>query len=188
MIPLTIKYTMLKIIQYGNPILEERSLEVTDYNNKEIQNLIDEMLKVLDKEKDHSAGLSAPQVSNLLRIAICRRTDIEEKLVGKAKKEKITNPDWEVMINPELVYTGKEISINWEGCLSINYGDLFGKVPRSKEIEVKYLDRVGNYKNLKAEGFFSHVIQHEIDHLNGVLFLKYIPDPNELFTGDEITS
>jgi len=176
---------MLKIIQYGNPILEQKSKEVKDHKDPKVQTLIAEMLKVLDKEQDHSAGLSAPQVSELLRIAICRRTDLEERDNPESKKKK-QKPVWEVMINPELIYKSPETSVNWEGCLSINYGDLFGRVPRARDVEVKFLTPEGETKTLKATGFFSHIIQHEIDHLDGILFLRYVKDPNDLYTGEEI--
>ena len=77
-------------------------------------------------------------------------------------------------------------SIHWEGCLSVNDGDLFGKVQRSKEIEVEYIDIMGKVKKIGASDFFSHVVQHEVDHLKGILFLKYIKDPTDLYTSDEL--
>jgi len=146
---------MIKILQYGNPILEQLSTEVTDVKDKEVLKLIDEMVKLLDREQEHSAGLSAPQVGKLLRIAICRRTDLEEKREGKSRKK--LKAEWEVMINPKIVEKSKEDHEAWEGCLSINYGDLFGKVSRPKEIKVEYLDRDGNKKEIAAVDFFSHV-------------------------------
>lgn len=172
---------MKKILQYGSPVLEMQSKMVEDLNDPKVDKVINEMLKILNVESDRSAGLSAPQIGELLTIAVCRRTDLE-KPGERVKNDKI---NWEVMINPVLTYKSDMKSTNWEGCLSVNFGDLFGKVERPFEVEVEYYDIFKKKKKLGAKGFFSHVIQHEHDHLNGVLFLKYIKDPSQLFTGEE---
>lgn len=173
---------MKKILQYGSPILETPSTDVEDIKDAKVQNIINEMLKILKVEADRSAGLSAPQIGELLNIAICRRTDLENSDLNT----KPENIDWEVMVNPKIISKSKSKSTHWEGCLSINDGDLFGRVERPKEIEVEYIDITGRIKKIGARDFFSHVVQHEIDHLNGVLFLKYIADPTELYTSDEL--
>ena len=141
------------------------------------------MFEAIKNHGSGAAGLSAPQIGVLQRIAICKRVDLETK----EKKNKIDDEKlWVVMINPEITNQSKELSTRWEGCLSINYGDLFGKVTRPKSVEVEYFDLKGSRKKLKAEGYFSHIVQHEMDHLNGVLFLKYISNPEELYTGEEL--
>lgn len=173
---------MRKILQYGSPILESPSIDVKNINDSKVQSIINEMLKILRVEAERSAGLSAPQIGELLNIAICRRTDLEDSSLNTRPSE----IEWEVMINPKIIKKSKSKSTNWEGCLSINNGDLFGRVERSKEVEVEYIDISGNLKTLGASNFFSHVVQHEIDHLHGILFLKYIPDPTELYTSEEL--
>ena len=173
---------MKKILQYGSPILETPSKDVEDINDPKIQKIINEMLKILAVEADRSAGLSAPQIGELLNIAVCRRTDLEESDLNT----KASEIDWEVMVNPKITTKSKLKSTHWEGCLSINDGDLFGKVQRPKEIEVEYIDIAGKAKRIGASDFFSHVVQHEVDHLHGILFIKYIKDPSELYTGDEL--
>ncbi len=173
---------MKKILQYGSPILETPSTDVKDIKDAKVQNIINEMLKILKVEADRSAGLSAPQIGELLNIAICRRTDLENSDLNT----KPENIDWEVMVNPKIISKSKSKSTHWEGCLSINDGDLFGRVERPKEIEVEYIDITGRIKKIGAKDFFSHVVQHEVDHLHGVLFLKYIADPTELYTSDEL--
>lgn len=170
----------IKIVQYGNPVLEKKSEIVTDPTTQEIKDLVNRMLEAVKTYGDGAAGLSAPQIGVLKQVAICRRFDLEER--AKTKKGK----EWEVMINPVIIQQSNEYSTNWEGCLSINFGDLFGKVTRPKEIEVEYLDLEGERKKIKANDYFAHVIQHEIDHLNGVLFIKYISDPAELYTSEEL--
>lgn len=170
----------IKIVQYGNPVLEQPSIEVSDPTSEEIKNLVSDMMQALKTHGDGAAGLSAPQIGVLKQVAICRRMDLEE--AGKSNRR----IQWEVMINPKKTYESKEMSTRWEGCLSINYGDLFGKVTRPREIEVEYFDLDGNKKKLKASEYFAHVVGHELDHLQGKLFLSYITDPEELYTGEEL--
>lgn len=168
-----------KILQYGNPILEQRSEEIKEFDTPELKNLVTDMLDTLNARGNTAAGLSAPQIGILKRVAICRRMDLEEEDVNK-------DPVWEVMINPVIKVTSKETTTMWEGCLSINQGDLFGKVTRPKDIKVEYYDITGKMKSLNATGYFSHVIQHEIDHLDGKLFISYVPNPSELYTSEEM--
>ncbi len=183
------KNKMLKILQYGSPILEKPTNKVENVKDPKILKLIDEMLKVLEKEEDHSAGLSAPQVGQSLKIAICRRLDLEDELQDKNKQQNIvkkTEAIWEVMINPQITYKSNDKSTKWEGCLSVNQGELFGEVTRPRIVKVKYTTIEGKEVEIIADGYFSHVVQHELDHLDGVLFLKYINDPTKLYTPDEI--
>jgi peptide deformylase len=167
----------VKIVQYGNPILEEKSLEVGDPKSKETHELVDRMYNAVKSYGDGAAGLSAPQIGILQRVAICRRMDLENKESGNI---------WEVMINPVIKKQSKELSTKWEGCLSINFGDLFGEVSRPREVEVEYYNLKGEKQSLNAKDYLAHIIQHEIDHLNGILFLKYVSDPSELKTSDEL--
>jgi peptide deformylase len=168
-----------KILQYGNQILEQRSEEVKEFNTLELKTLVADMLDTLNARGNTAAGLSAPQIGILKRLAICRRMDLEEV-------NSDADPIWEVMINPVIKVTSKETTTMWEGCLSINQGDLFGKVTRPKDVKVEYYDIEGKKKSLNASGYFSHVIQHEIDHLDGKLFISYIPNPAELYTSEEM--
>lgn len=183
---------MRKILQLGDPRLEKKSIPVVDPAASEVKKLIDDMLQVLESVKEHSAGLSAPQIGENVRIAICRRVDIEEDLaakreeLGTSEDAEELEPIWEIMINPEILSKSTETSEAWEGCLSINKGDLFGEVKRAKWVEVEFTDLEGVRKKLKAPGYFSHVVQHEIDHLDGVLFIRYIKDPTLLYTSDEL--
>ncbi len=171
---------MRKIIQLGDPVLEQKSKLVELPLTKEENLLIDDMLEILNSNPENSAGISAPQVGILKRIAICRRMDLAE---DNDKK-----PLWEVMINPEILLSSDNESIYWEGCLSIKNGDLFGEVSRPEDVRVKYTNRKGEVRELECSDYFSHIVQHEIDHLNGVLFISYIDDPENLYTGKELDS
>lgn len=169
---------MAKILQIGNPILEETSKEVDFPLTKNDKELIKEMLKIVNSDPEKTAGLSAPQIGKAKRIIICRRVD----------KERGRNPkiSWEVMINPVITEFSDKKSSFWEGCLSVKEGEIFGRVSRPDKIEFTYFDVNGEKKELSAKGYFSHVVQHEVDHLNGILFLKYIKDPSQLYTSDEL--
>jgi peptide deformylase len=106
----------------------------------------------------HGVGLAAPQVHEGLRIFVAS-LDMER---GEEPTEPIA------IINPEIVPVGSETVDDWEGCLSIP--DIRGKVPRLREIKVKALDRDGERIELRARGFSARIVQHETDHLDGILF------------------
>lgn len=183
-----------KILQYGNPILEKISKEVTLPINNETANIINDLLDTIISISEYAAGLSAPQIGYLKRIIVCRRVDLENNIIPSQNqiKEKDTNTNGndnvilEVMINPVIIKKSDQISKMYEGCLSINHGDLFGEVQRPFEIEVEYYNQNNQKQSLNAKGFLSHIIQHEIDHLNGILFLKYIKDPSKLYSSEEL--
>src|SRR5690606_15624625 len=83
------------------------------------------------------------------------------------------------LINPEIVKYEGEVVTDFEGCLSVRH--IYGKVPRHTKIRVKALDMDGNEIRLKAEGFLARVIQHEIDHTNGIVFIDHIRDQKDAF-------
>ena len=87
------------------------------------------------------------------------------------------------MINPEVELTSKSKDIIWEGCLSIGTDEnrLFGPVERPSHVKVSYINQEGEQRQLAAKGFMAHIIQHEQDHLNGILFLRYVENPQNLW-------
>ena len=172
-----------KILQIGDPILEGQSKEV-DYKDPKIQKLIDDLIIICKEKADATAGISAPQVGESLRVCICRRTDLEDKSKNPIPDDKL----WEIILNPIIKSTSKKTSTYWEGCLSVGIGPegLFAPVTRPSTIEITYQDRQGNHKTLICAGFFSHVVQHEIDHLDGTLFLKYVDDPTTIWKNKDL--
>ncbi len=146
--------------------------------------MIDDLLAICKEKAEVTAGISAPQVGESLRICICRRTDLEDL----SKKPVPDDQLWEIILNPVVKSTGKRTSTYWEGCLSVGVGPdgLFAPVTRPSTIEITYQDRKGNNKSLTCKGFFSHVVQHEIDHLNGNLFLKYVEDPTTIWKNKDL--
>jgi peptide deformylase len=170
-----------EIIQIGDKRLAEKSqpVEESEVLSREIAELIQDLKDTCNVEPDTSAGLSAVQIGVLKRVYIVRRIDIEKE---------DDEPIWEAMINPEIETEGKQTSIIWEGCLSVgeDQNRLFGPVSRHTYVTVRYLNEKGERKELKAKGFFAHILQHEQDHLDGVLFLKYIKTPENLWKLEDL--
>lgn len=120
-----------------------------------------------------SAALAAVQIDRLDRIVIVR-SDFDDKQVR----------DFTALINPEVVKYEGAVTEDFEGCLSV--ANVYGKVPRYNKIRIKALDQDGNEVRFKAEGFLARVIQHEIDHTNGIVFIDHIKDKkNGFYTLDK---
>ncbi len=143
---------LLPIIIHPNPILRQKSAKIKKISHK-IKRLALDMEKTM-LEKD-GIGLAAPQVGKNLRIIAINTKD------GPL-----------LMFNPKI--TRKSWLKEWgeEGCLSLP--KIYGKVKRKRNVRAVYLDENGQKKKIKAEGLLARVIQHEIDHLNGVLFIDYM--------------
>jgi len=173
----------MKIRQLGDNKLEKKSKPVKNIKDKNIQDLIDNMLHICYGHEKSTGGLAAPQVGKNLRILIARRVDIEEKYkkLGKKISKYLDRKLWEVVINPKTLKKGRRKSTFWEGCLSVKKGKVFGPVKRSSFVKLEYSDRTGAKHILPAFDFFAHIILHEIDHLNGILFVKYIKNPENLW-------
>lgn len=115
-----------------------------------------------------SAALAAVQIDRLERAVIVR-SDFDDK----------NTRDFTVLLNPEIVKYEGSIVEDYEGCLSVS--KVYGKVPRHSKIRIKALDEDGNEVRFKAEGFLARVIQHEIDHTNGIVFIDHIRDKKDAF-------
>jgi peptide deformylase len=150
--------SILKVARMGHPVLRAKAAAVdrATLRTPEMQKLIDDMIETMTEY--HGVGLAAPQVHEGLRIFVAS-LDMER---GEEPTEPIA------IINPEIVPVGSETVDDWEGCLSIP--DIRGKVPRLREIKVKALDRDGERIELRARGFSARIVQHETDHLDGILF------------------
>jgi peptide deformylase len=160
------------IIVLPNSHLHQKSTKVhviTDDTRK----LIDDMTSAsLDWEDSRpheiSAALAAVQIDVLERVVIVR-SDFDDKNARH----------FTPLINPEIVKLEGETIYDYEGCLSVS--NIYGKVPRSSKIRVRAQDLDGNEVRFKAEGFLARVIQHEIDHTNGILFVDHIKDQTDAF-------
>ena len=123
-----------------------------------LQNLMDDMVETMHDAP--GVGLAAIQVAEPIRLLV----------VDVARKEEAPNP--QVFLNPELLWSSDERSTYEEGCLSIP--EYYAEVERPASVRVRYLDRNGEAKEVVAEGLLATVLQHEIDHLDGVLFIDHI--------------
>jgi len=168
-----------QILQIGAPGLSEKSKKVIEFNTLELNVVVTDLIDTADKNRLITAGLAAPQIGISLAVCVCRRVDLEKQDGENIPKEIL----WEVMINPVITKLSKGESVFWEGCLSVGIGNgaLFGPVTRSKAITVKYQNITGEAKELTVQDFFSHEVQHEIDHLEGIIFLKYISNPANIW-------
>ena len=149
--------SILKVSRMGHPVLRQRTalIQPDDISMASMQRLIDDMFDTMNEYA--GIGLAAPQVHQELRLFVA----------GVDDQNSTMQPV--VMINPEIEVIGEETEEDWEGCLSIP--DIRGKVLRAKDIRVRSLDRHGKLQQITATGFPARVIQHETDHLNGILFV-----------------
>lgn len=155
--------SVLPIVTYNDPILRKKAEPVQE-NSDQLQSLIDDMFDTMYNSS--GVGLAAPQIGKLERVFVA---DIDV-MVEEDEEEETPGPL--VFINPVIVdKSGEKIKME-EGCLSIP--EVRDEVPRSEKITVNYLDRDFNPQTLNADGWLSRVIQHETDHLNGVLFIDYL--------------
>ena len=146
-----------KIIIEPEPILRKKS-QPLEYVNKEIQKFLKDMLSTMYAAP--GIGLAAVQVGVLKRLIV----------IDLSKDGEKKNPLF--LINPEITYKSNEKSIYEEGCLSLP--GHFAEVERPAECHLNYIDYNGNKKNLKANGLLATCVQHEIDHLDGILFIDYL--------------
>jgi len=154
---------MLEIVKYPNPILIQPNDAVTFPLASEVKDLIKQMWETV---QGMGIGLAAPQVGANKRICI-----IHMAKEGKAKKISYKNKEQDfVMINPEIVFLSQTEALMTEGCLSFP-GDYY-EIWRPQGIKVRYFDEKGKLKEKTASGLLARVIQHEVDHLNGNLFIN----------------
>ncbi len=160
------------IITLPNPHLRQKSTRVHVITD-DVKQLVSDMTDAsIDWEESRpheiSAALAAVQIDRLERVVIIR-SDFDDK----------TNQEFIPLINPEIVKGEGPMVEDYEGCLSVN--GFYGKVPRYGKIRVKALDITGNEVRIKAEGFLARVLQHEIDHTNGIVFIDHIHDKKDAF-------
>ena len=151
--------SILKVARMGHPVLRAaaRPLDKSEIRSGAVQQLIDDMIETMAEY--HGVGLAAPQVHESLRLFVAALDHDGEEDAGREPV---------VVINPQLVVVGQDVVEDWEGCLSIP--DIRGRVPRARQIQLRAVDRTGAAFTIDAQNFQARVIQHETDHLDGVLF------------------
>lgn len=160
-----------KVARMGHPVLRQKARELTkdEILGVDIQRLIQDMKDTMDEYG--GIGIAAPQVHESLQLALIEIPDQSERY-GELSKHSLT-----VFINPQIKVLDSAEQGFWEGCLSVP--ELRGLVFRPRKVEVTYLDEKAQKQVLEAEGFLATVVQHELDHLAGVLYVDRIKDTTQ---------
>lgn len=163
---------MKQIITTPNPLLRQKSTKVREITDETRQIIADMVEASLDWENNHpyelSAAMAAPQLGINQRIIIVR-DDLEDK----------KNNSFTALINPEVIRTEGQIEKDYEGCLSVP--EIYGMVGRPHKVKVKATLEDGTEVRLKAAGYLARTLMHEIDHLDGILFIDHIKDDRDAF-------
>lgn len=164
---------VLQIAQLGHPILREIASPVENISDPIIQNLIDALTKTA--QAANGVGIAAPQVAQSYRVFI-----VASRPNPRYPDAPLMEPT--AMINPQIVDSSEQMK-GWEGCLSVP--GLRGLVPRYQTIKVEYQDRDGYFHRQVFSGFVARIIQHELDHLDGLVFLDRLESTQDLYTEQE---
>ncbi len=169
-----------KIVQLGHPVLRQqaKTLSLDEIKSQPVQEII-ETMKVAMRNAP-GVGLAAPQIGIPLQIAVIE--DCAERTVGidpDILNERGRVPiEFHVIINPTLKIIDEEVNLFFEGCLSVE--GVSRITPRAKTVEVDCYDEQGNHKTIRASGWYARILQHEIDHLNGKLYIDVADSRTEI--------
>lgn len=163
-----------QILEIGNPLLRQRSNAIINIVAPQIDDLIDDLIATA--EAANGVGIAAPQVAASIRLFI---------VASRPSPRYPSAPTMEptAMIDPRIVDRSGELVSGWEGCLSVP--GLRGLVWRDREIEVKYFTKYGELVQQELTGFVARIFQHELDHLDGILFPDRVSTPTDLITEAE---
>lgn len=167
---------ILKRREFGDPILRsvQNKLSTKEIKSKRIQQLLKDMYYTLEQKK-YGVGLAAPQIGEDLAISVIDTKPTPTR--PKLKRYKLT------LINPEIVKTYGYKTPMWEGCISGT--EMFALVPRYKKIRLQYLDENAKQHEKDFIGIAAQIIQHEVDHLNGILYVDKVKDTKSYMTFNE---
>jgi len=163
-----------QIAQLGHPVLREPATPVRDFTDPALASLVEDLLVTL--AGSGGVGIAAPQVYVPLRVIVVASRP-------NARYPHAPRMDPLVLVNPELVWSSQEKEDGWEGCLSIP--GIRGLVPRAAGVKVGYRTADGETRTLELEGFPARIFQHELDHLDGVVFLDRIENNRNLISDQE---
>jgi peptide deformylase len=168
---------ILKIARMGHPVLRRRAQEIDNPTAPEVRGLIRDMLETM--EDADGAGLAAPQVHVPLRLVMFHVPSDRAEQEGEEGPVPLT-----VLINPVIEPLTEEMELGWEGCLSVP--GLIGAVPRVTRIRYRGVTPDGGTIDRIAEGFHARVVQHECDHLDGILYPQRMTDLSLLMFRDQM--
>ena len=165
------KPVKLEIVQAGNPVLRQRArpLSAAEIRSREIRKLIDTMRTCMHEAP--GVGLAAPQLGLAVQLAVIEdreeyHKDVSEALLQERERRPVP---FHAVINPAIEEMGDETAEFFEGCLSLS--GFSALVPRARSVRVSCLDERGQHKVIEASGWYARILQHEIDHLNGTLYI-----------------
>lgn len=170
-----------QVLRMGEPVLMQQATPITQFDSPELHNLIQDMQDTMAHM--NGAGIAAPQIGESVRVVI----------FGVGSNPRYPDAEqvpYTVLINPTLTFIGEEIEDGWEGCLSVP--GLRGVVPRHQRLHYTGYDQYGHVIDRMVSGFHARVVQHECDHLDGVLYPMRIKDLSKfgyidvLFPGQDI--
>lgn len=165
-----------KATQVGNSLIRGRAKEVGNIKSKQAQKVVRDLV---DSMRHHGlVGMAAPQIGSNLRICV------SEIRLTKFRTDKKKLDPLKIFINPQLLSVSKKMTSDWEGCGSVASANLFAEVKRHENITVQAFDANGEKFELKAKGLLARIIQHEMDHINGIVFTD-TADPKTYMSGEE---
>lgn len=181
---------LLKIARIGHPVLRTPAIKVDDPKSPEIVALARDMIETMYDA--NGTGLAAPQVHTSLRMVVFyiegarvnyERSEAAGGHMANGSEDSGAIP-LTVMINPEIEVLSDDVEAGWEGCLSVP--GMVGEVARHAHIRYKWLDLDGNSHEREAKGFHARVVQHECDHLDGILYPSRIADMDKFGFNEEM--
>ena len=165
-----------KVLRMGHPLLLEKSHEVKQFSTKELQQLIRDLRDTMHAEE--GAGIAAPQIGVLRRVVIFGVEKENPRYPGRGEIPET------VLINPTITPLNEQLDDGWEGCLSVP--GMRGLVQRYKCVRYQGFDEHGNKIDRKVDGFHARVVQHECDHLDGILYPMRVRDMREFGFKEEL--
>jgi peptide deformylase len=160
----------------GHPLLQESSADVTQFSTTELDSLIQDLFDTMHAED--GAGIAAPQIGVLKRVVIFGVEDENPRYPGRGSVPTT------ILINPVITPLDNEMEDGWEGCLSVP--GMRGLVPRYKRVHYRGFDENGKLIERDADGFHARVVQHECDHLDGILYPQRIQDMTQFGFREEL--
>lgn len=165
---------VLEIAELGQPVLREKAVDIESVDDPRVQEFIDDLIETgIDS---NGVGIAAPQVFQPYRIFV-----IHSRPNPRYPEAPEIGPL--AIINPEIIEYSEEMEKDWEGCLSIP--GIRGLVPRHRSIKTRYTTRDGKIEERQFDDFVARIFQHELDHLNGVVFLDRMESSREIITEKE---
>ena len=174
------------VLRMGEPLLLQKAAPITIFDTPELHALIEDMQDTM--EAMSGAGIAAPQIGVSLQVVIFGQKELSDKI--NPRYPDADQVPYTVLINPELTPISDELEEGWEGCLSVP--GMRGIVPRYVRLHYKGFDQYGNRIDRLVSGFHARVVQHECDHLNGILYPMRITDlrnfgfTDVIFAGQDI--